>query len=387
MTQEKTPDAMSADVRRDVERLRRVTRDVATDVHAHGERIDALEASLRRRGSGAAGAEVTSDTEITLSWLSEGGGAKDAGRGGNARREALTSDATRGTRARRTTRTTFDQGVVGGGEVEIVVSSARSEFLDQNDEQEARVVTLDRVKFSKTVLERDGTTVRARFVPLGSEGWDAIPGGVGGGGARRSHRLTGFGANGMNLIDRSSMDVMAAVSVERDNALALHAGVLTGNRQPEDGLGKFLAQLSAKSSTSTRHVNGALNLSRCQSGETIVGAALTFAKTLPKTTRAVVADAWAQVAVSQPNAREDLTEWGVAATLPPTTGEGAVKNTGWGVVLGKPANRGGMQAEAYLRVGSDGVDPGMTLLPGVIVSSDDRGRRDTTFACRAGWNW
>ena len=52
------------------------------------------------------------------------------------------------------------------------------------------------------------------------------------------------------------------------------------------------AQASFKSSSSSRHVNCALNASRCQSGETIVGAALTLAKTLPKTTRAIVANAW-----------------------------------------------------------------------------------------------
>ena len=191
----------------------------------------------------------------------------------------------------------------------------------------------------------------------------------------------------MNLIERSHSDVMGAVSVERDGAFAVHAGVFTGNRQPEDNLGKLLVQASAKSSTSTRHVNAALNLSRCQSGETVLGAALTFARTMKKTTRAVVGDVWAQRAVSQPDGREDLTEWGVAATLPPTTGAGAIKNAGWGFVIGKPANRGGVQAEAYLRLGSDGIDPGATVLPGVIVTQDDRGSRETTFACRGGWNW
>lgn len=305
----------------------------------------------------------------------------------NVRKEWMSSDAAKGAEARATTTTTFDDDVVPGkGVLECVVSSSRSEFLDQNDAFESRVVTLDRVMFSNA-LARRRTTIRGRFAPLGAEGRDAIPGGTGGGGGRRSHRLTGFGARGMNLIERSHSDVMGAVSVERDGAFAVHAGVFTGNRQPEDNLGKLLVQASAKSSTSTRHVNAALNLSRCQSGETVLGAALTFAKTMKKTTRAVVGDVWAQRAVSQPDGREDLTEWGVAATLPPTTGAGAIKNAGWGFVIGKPANRGGVQAEAYLRLGSDGIDPGATVLPGVIVTQDDRGSRETTFACRGGWNW
>jgi hypothetical protein len=134
-------------------------------------------------------------------------------------------------------------------------------------------------------------------------------------------------------------------------------------------------------------VNGALNVSRCQSGETLVGAALTFAKTLPKTTRAIVANAWAQTQTKSQNSREDLLEWGVAANLPPTRGGSAFQNAGWGVVLGKPANRGGLQAEAFLRLGADGEEAGSTLIPGIVFSTDDRGNRDTSVVCRAHWLW
>ena len=115
---------------------------------------------------------------------------------------------------------------------------------------------------------------------------------------------------------------------------------------------------------------------------------MTFAKTLPKTTRAIVASAWGSISPTRGGkSREDYTEWGVAATLPPTTGASAVKNCGYGVVIGKPANRDGVQAEAFLRIGGDGEEPGAALVPGVVLSVDDRGRRETAFACRAHWLW
>jgi uncharacterized membrane protein len=226
--------------------------------------------------------------------------------------------------------------------------------------------------------------VRAHCVPYGAEGVDAVPGGVG---DARAHRLTGFGERGPNLVARCARDGMAAVSVEYKNAFAAHVGVFAGNRQAEEGAARVLAQASAKRSTSTRYVDVAANASVCRRGECVVGVAVTVAKTLPKTTRAIVANAWAQVAARQPDAREDLTEWGVAANVPPTAGAGPVRNAGWGVVAGKPANRGGVQAEAFLRLGSAGDEPGATLIPGVVVSEDDRGRRDAALACRAHWTW
>lgn len=362
----------------DVRRLRRLMRDAVERQHESSKRIESLETKLLQisPASGGVGARTT-ETEVQVAWLSD--------EESRSNKDWLSSDARKGIRATHEVRVGFEEP--GGGELTARCASTRADYLANDDEFESRVVTLEKVKYSRTIKVDDGKGIRVRayVVPFGAEGVDAAPGGVGG--SRRSHQLTGFGAYGSNLIERCNTDSMASLSVEYKNKFAAHVGVFTGNRQPEDDMGKVLAQLSAKSSTSTRHVNAALNVSRCQSGETVVGGALTFAKTLPKTTRAIVTNAWAQTAATQKNSREDLLEWGLAANLPPTHGSSVAKNAGWGVVLGKPANRGGVQAEAFLRLGSDGEEAGATLIPGVVFSTDDRGNRSTSFACRAHWLW
>ena len=375
MTASTPASASSSSVADDVERLRRIARDAAEKTHDVSRRLRIAESALDDLRGARANARVATETAIEI----------NVARGSNDASDAMKSDARRTMRATRETRATFgDAGAEG--EATVRFASARADYLANEDEYEARVVTLEKVTFARTVRETaNGVRVRARATPFGAEGVDACTGGVGG--ARRSHRLTGFGALGSNLIERCEQDSMGAVSVEYKDRFEAHLGVFTGNRQPEDNMGKVLAQASAKSSTSTRHVNFAVNASRCQSGEAILGVALTVAKTLPKTTRAVVGNAWGQVAVRQPNAREDLTEWGIAASVPPTKGAGLVKNAGWGIVAGKPANRGGVQAEAFLRIGSDGEEPGSTLIPGVVISTDDRGHRQTTLACRAHLLW
>jgi len=360
-------------VAEDVQRLRRLAREHAERAHDLSKRLASVETRVADITTGA-GATTTTTFEVTC-----GVATGDE----RATRDALPSDArASGTRAMMETTTTFGDGAT----LTARCASARSEYLRSDDDRETRVVTLDKVKYSRTIHDSNGTRVRAHVVPVGAEGVDAAPGGVGGG-ARRTHRLTGFGALGSHVIERCDADSLGAVSIEFKDSFAVHAGVFTGNRQPEDNMGKVLAQASFKRASSTRHANAALNASRCQSGETIVGGALTLAKTLPKTTRAIVANAWGQVALSQPNSREDFTEWGVAATVPPTKGGGMLKNAGWGFVAGKPANRGGIQAEGFLRLGGDGEEPGATLVPGVVVSTDDRGNRETTFACSAHLLW
>ena len=363
----------------DVERLRRIARDAAERTHEHSRRLRIAETALDDLRGARSSARATAETEIEFACV------RDASEPTKAPREGAKSDARRTMRATHEARATFGDGG-REGEATVRFASARADYLANDDEYEARVLTLEKVKFARTVLETaNGVRARATAAPFGAEGVDACPGGIGG--ARRSHRLTGFGALGSNMIERCEQDSMGALSVEYKDKFAAHLGVFTGNRQPEDNMGKVLAQASAKSSTSTRHVNFAVNASRCQSGEAILGVALTVAKTLPKTTRAVVGNAWGQVAVRQPNAREDLTEWGIAASVPPTKGAGLVKNAGWGIVAGKPANRGGVQAEAFLRLGSDGEEPGSTLIPGVVISTDDRGNRQTTLACRTHLLW
>jgi hypothetical protein len=171
----------------------------------------------------------------------------------------------RGMRATHETLVTF----ADGGALTVRAASTRADYLNNADEFESRPVTLEKVKYAKTLTRgREGVRVRASVVPFGAEGVDAVSGGVFGG-SRRGHQLTGFGADGGDLIGRCHTDSMGALAVEFNPHTALHLGVFTGNRQPEDGRGKVLAQLTTKRTSSTKHTNVAINASRSQDGETL----------------------------------------------------------------------------------------------------------------------
>jgi len=376
---------MSADTdahAQDIQRLRRLLQGQTEKTHALSRAVEKLEQRIDAASNSGGGAQTTYERAVEACWTSiDAEGSKIGGIGSD---DGASSDLKRGMRATHETLVTF----ADGGALTVRAASTRADYLNNADEFESRPVTLEKVKYAKTLTRgREGVRVRASVVPFGAEGVDAVSGGVFGG-SRRGHQLTGFGADGGDLIGRCHTDSMGALAVEFNPHTALHVGVFTGNRQPEDGRGKVLAQLTTKKTSSTKHTNVAINASRSQDGETLVGVALTFAKTLPKTTRAIVASAWGSMSPTRGGkSREDYTEWGVAATLPPTTGASVVKNSGYGVVIGKPANRGGVQAEAFLRIGGDGEEPGATLVPGVVLSVDDRGRRETAFACRAHWLW
>jgi len=361
----------------DIQRLRRLTRDANERAHALTKRIDALERADAERARARRGTRVTRESVVECAFVND----FDSDRGVVKGKE-MKSEVKRGIRATHELRVTFeDESALSAR-----CASTRADYIDNADAYESRTVTLDKVKWMKRFGRKGrGVRVNAVCVPFGAEGVDAVPNE---GTNRRGHQLTGFGAGGGDLIARCHTDSMGAIGVEFNDNFAMNVGVFAGNRQAEDGKGKVLARIGAKKATATTHASAALHASRSQDGETLVGGAVTVAKTLPKSTRAFMANAWGSMAATRGGkSREDFTEWGLAATLPPTSGAGAVKNCGFGVVLGKPANRDGVQAEAFLRVGGDGEEPGTTVVPGVVLSVDERGRRDTVFGCRVHWVW
>ena len=156
-------DAVDVDgVAEDVRRLRRLTREHAERAHELSKRLASVEAHVSETtGGDGRGATTTTTFEVTCGVASGDERAK---------RDALTSDArTSGTRGVMETTTTFGDGAT----LTARCSSARSEYLSSEDEHESRVVTLDKLKYSRTIREANGTRVRAHVVPVGAEGVDA----------------------------------------------------------------------------------------------------------------------------------------------------------------------------------------------------------------------
>ena len=139
-------DAVDVDgVAEDVRRLRRLTREHAERAHELSKRLASVEAHVSETtGGDGRGATTTTTFEVTCGVASGDERAK---------RDALTSDArTSGTRGVMETTTTFGDGAT----LTARCSSARSEYLSSEDEHESRVVTLDKLKYSRTIREANG---------------------------------------------------------------------------------------------------------------------------------------------------------------------------------------------------------------------------------------
>ena len=93
---------------------------------------------------------------------------------------------------------------------------------------------------------------------------------------------------------------------------------------------------------------------------------------------------------------EDVFEWGVVATKPPSAKLKPAtatlkdilspKNLGWGCVFGHSSAVGGEHMELFARIYGDGFQkPSMSVFPGIVVNRDERGKFDTAFGMRAHW--
>ena len=286
------------------------------------------------------------------------------------------------------------------------------------DGQELHAVTLRKLsyKISNAIpsLVPDGVTIRV--TPLGFEGRDQFaslsP-------IQENASLTGFGSTGASYAALGDGDSAVSVGCEVSSDATVNLAMCAGNNtRVDEPTARVIGQGSWRSKrkdnknkdTNKKNVNyaGALGGSVDANGQKIASVSVAAA------IEDVVVSAWVQKDVlgggggkssfSKSKSKrgagggggEDVFEWGVVATKPPSarlkpataTLEDILspKNRGWGCVFGHSNAVGGEHVELFARVYGDGFQkPSMSLFPGIVINRDERGNFDTAFGMRAHW--
>jgi len=288
------------------------------------------------------------------------------------------------------------------------------------DGQELHAVTVRKVsyKISNAVpsLIPDGVTLR--ITPLGFEGRDQFaslsP-------IQENASLTGFGSTGASYCALGDGDSAVSVGCEVSRDATVNLAMCAGNNtRVDEPTARVIGQGSWRSKRNEnaendgkkkkKNVNyaGALGGSVDANGDKIASVSVAAA------IEDVVVSAWMQKDVlsggggksfSKSKSKrgrgggggsEDVFEWGVVATKPPSAKLKPAtatlkdilspKNLGWGCVFGHSSAVGGEHMELFARIYGDGFQkPSMSVFPGIVVNRDERGKFDTAFGMRAHW--
>jgi len=290
--------------------------------------------------------------------------------------------------------------------------------LFTEDGQELHAVTLRKLsyKISNAIpsLVPDGVTIRV--TPLGFEGRDQFaslsP-------IQENASLTGFGSTGASYAALGDGDSAVSVGCEVSSDATVNLAMCAGNNtRVDEPTARVIGQGSWRSKrkdnknkdTNKKNVNyaGALGGSVDANGQKIASVSVAAA------IEDVVVSAWVQKDVlgggggkssfakskskrgGGGGGGEDVFEWGVVATKPPSARLKPAtatlkdilspKNLGWGCVFGHSNAVGGEHVELFARVYGDGFQkPSMSLFPGIVINRDERGNFDTAFGMRAHW--
>ncbi|CAL6390939.1 unnamed protein product [Bathycoccus prasinos] len=290
--------------------------------------------------------------------------------------------------------------------------------LFTEDGQELHAVTLRKLsyKISNAIpsLVPDGVTIRV--TPLGFEGRDQFaslsP-------IQENASLTGFGSTGASYAALGDGDSAVSVGCEVSSDATVNLAMCAGNNtRVDEPTARVIGQGSWRSKrkdnknkdTNKKNVNyaGALGGSVDANGQKIASVSVAAA------IEDVVVSAWVQKDVlgggggkssfSKSKSKrgggggggEDVFEWGIVATKPPSARLKPAtatlkdilspKNLGWGCVFGHSNAVGGEHVELFARVYGDGFQkPSMSLFPGIVINRDERGNFDTAFGMRAHW--
>ena len=288
------------------------------------------------------------------------------------------------------------------------------------DGQELHAVTVRKVsyKISNAVpsLIPDGVTLR--ITPLGFEGRDQFaslsP-------IQENASLTGFGRTGASYCALGDGDSAVSVGCEVSRDATVNLAMCAGNNtRVDEPTARVIGQGSWRSKRNEnaendgkkkkKNVNyaGALGGSVDANGDKIASVSVAAA------IEDVVVSAWMQKDVLSGGGgksfstskskrgrgggggSEDVFEWGVVATKPPSAKLKPAtatlkdilspKNLGWGCVFGHSSAVGGEHMELFARIYGDGFQkPSMSVFPGIVVNRDERGKFDTAFGMRAHW--
>lgn len=392
----------------DVSNLKRLTRDAFSDIKSLREKVHRLETNLQRHSSSSSNSifhRVKAKVES---------GFLHPQADENQFNVTASQRVRKGAEMKVNCETHFPK--IGHVLTSLFACEGRKLFTE--DGQELHAVTLRKLsyKISNAIpsLVPDGVTIRV--TPLGFEGRDQFaslsP-------IQENASLTGFGSTGASYAALGDGDSAVSVGCEVSSDATVNLAMCAGNNtRVDEPTARVIGQGSWRSKrkdnknkdTNKKNVNyaGALGGSVDANGQKIASVSVAAA------IEDVVVSAWVQKDVlgggggkssfSKSKSKrgggggggEDVFEWGVVATKPPSARLKPAtatlkdilspKNLGWGCVFGHSNAVGGEHVELFARVYGDGFQkPSMSLFPGIVINRDERGNFDTAFGMRAHW--
>ncbi|CAL6381969.1 unnamed protein product [Bathycoccus prasinos] len=391
----------------DISNLKRLTRDAFSDIKALREKVHRLETNLRHSSSSSNSIFHRVKAKVETGFLHP-----------QADENQFNVTASQRVRKGAEMKVNCETHFPKIGHVLTSLFACEGGKLFTEDGQELHAVTLRKLsyKISNAIpsLVPDGVTIRV--TPLGFEGRDQFaslsP-------IQENASLTGFGSTGASYAALGDGDSAVSVGCEVSSDATVNLAMCAGNNtRVDEPTARVIGQGSWRSKrkdnknkdTNKKNVNyaGALGGSVDANGQKIASVSVAAA------IEDVVVSAWVQKDVigggggkssfSKSKSKrgggggggEDVFEWGVVATKPPSARLKPAtatlkdilspKNLGWGCVFGHSNAVGGEHVELFARVYGDGFQkPSMSLFPGIVINRDERGNFDTAFGMRAHW--
>ncbi|CAL6373400.1 unnamed protein product [Bathycoccus prasinos] len=391
----------------DISNLKRLTRDAFSDIKSLREKVHRLETNLRHSSSSSNSIFHRVKAKVETGFLHP-----------QADENQFNVTASQRVRKGAEMKVNCETHFPKIGHVLTSAFACEGGKLFTEDGQELHAVTLRKLsyKISNAIpsLVPDGVTIRV--TPLGFEGRDQFaslsP-------IQENASLTGFGSTGASYAALGDGDSAVSVGCEVSSDATVNLAMCAGNNtRVDEPTARVIGQGSWRSKrkdnknkdTNKKNVNyaGALGGSVDANGQKIASVSVAAA------IEDVVVSAWVQKDVigggggkssfSKSKSKrgggggggEDVFEWGVVATKPPSARLKPAtatlkdilspKNLGWGCVFGHSNAVGGEHVELFARVYGDGFQkPSMSLFPGIVINRDERGNFDTAFGMRAHW--
>ncbi|CAL6384353.1 unnamed protein product [Bathycoccus prasinos] len=391
----------------DISNLKRLTRDAFSDIKSLREKVHRLETNLRHSSSSSNSIFHRVKAKVESGFLHP-----------QADENQFNVTASQRVRKGAEMKVNCETHFPKIGHVLTSAFACEGGKLFTEDGQELHAVTLRKLsyKISNAIpsLVPDGVTIRV--TPLGFEGRDQFaslsP-------IQENASLTGFGSMGASYAALGDGDSAVSVGCEVSSDATVNLAMCAGNNtRVDEPTARVIGQGSWRSKrkdnknkdTNKKNVNyaGALGGSVDANGQKIASVSVAAA------IEDVVVSAWVQKDVlgggggkssfSKSKSKrgggggggEDVFEWGVVATKPPSARLKPAtatlkdilspKNLGWGCVFGHSNAVGGEHVELFARVYGDGFQkPSMSLFPGIVINRDERGNFDTAFGMRAHW--
>jgi len=380
----------------DVSNLKRLTRDAFSDIKSLREKVHRLETNVRRHSSSSSNSIFHRvKAKVESGFLHP-----------QADENQFNVTASQRVRKGAEMKVNCETHFPKIGHVLTSLFACEGGKLFTEDGQELHAVTLRKLSYKiSNAIPSLGFEGRDQFASLSP--------------IQENASLTGFGSTGASYAALGDGDSAVSVGCEVSSDATVNLAMCAGNNtRVDEPTARVIGQGSWRSKrkdnknkdTNKKNVNyaGALGGSVDANGQKIASVSVAAA------IEDVVVSAWVQKDVlgggggkssfSKSKSKrgggggggEDVFEWGVVATKPPSARLKPAtatlkdilspKNLGWGCVFGHSNAVGGEHVELFARVYGDGFQkPSMSLFPGIVINRDERGNFDTAFGMRAHW--